>query len=84
MLTRAVERAAARLPGDTVCLPRAMALQWMLRRRGHASALVFGVQSERREGDIHALHAWVEVGGRTVIGADPERTFARGLVLVQP
>lgn len=84
MFERAVERAAARLPGDIVCLPRAMALQWMLKRRGHASALLFGVLRERRDGDIRALHAWVEVGGRTVIGADPERSFVRIMALVQP
>jgi hypothetical protein len=80
----AVKRAGAWLPGDFVCLPRAMAGQWMLRRRGQPSALVFGVLPEHASGDEHALHAWVETGDAVLIGADPTRTYARGLTLVQP
>lgn len=83
-VVRAVLRATSWLPGDYVCLPRAMAVQWMLRRRGQASALVFGVLPEHASGDLHALHAWVEVGDEVIIGADPTRTYARGLALVQP
>lgn len=83
-VVRAVLRATSWLPGDYVCLPRAMAVQWMLRRRGQSSALVFGVLPEHASGDMHALHAWVEVGGEVIVGADPTRTYARGLALVQP
>lgn len=83
-IVRAVNRATQRLPIDLVCLPRAMAVQWMLRRRGQPSALVFGILPERGTGDIHALHAWVEAGGVTIIGNDPTRNYARGLMLVQP
>lgn len=83
-VVRAVLRATGWLPGDYVCLPRAMAVQWMLRRRGQPSALVFGVLPEHASGDMHALHAWVEVGNEVIIGADPTRTYARGLELVQP
>ena len=80
----AVVRAAERLPSEYLCLPRAMAVQWMLRRRGVSSALVLGMQSSFRTGNLHSLHAWVEAGGRTVIGADPKREYRRGLTLVQP
>lgn len=83
-VARAVLRATSWLPGDYVCLPRAMAVQWMLRRRGQPSALVFGVLPEHASGDLHALHAWVEVGDVVIMGADPTRTYARGLALVQP
>lgn len=83
-IVRAVLRATQRLPLEMVCLPRAMAVQWMLRRRGTPSALVFGIMPERGTGDIHALHAWVEVGAVTIIGEDPTRCYARGLTLVQP
>ena len=83
-LARAIDRAATRLPGETVCLPRAMAMQWMMRRRGLASALVFGMDRAQPLDTVPALHAWVEAGGRVVIGADPARQFARGLVLAQP
>lgn len=80
----AVNRAALRLPGDYVCLPRAMTVQWMLRRRGIASALVFGIARDMKQGQLHDLHAWIEVGDNIVIGATPERSYARGLALVQP
>jgi hypothetical protein len=84
-IARAVVRATEWLPGEYVCLPRAMAVQWMLRRRGLPSALVFGVvQGGLASGDIHALHAWVETGTTVLIGNDPSRSFARGLTLVQP
>jgi len=83
-VVRAVLRGAERLPGDTVCLPRAMAVQWMLKRRGLPSALVFGVLPDHASGDMHALHAWVESGSRVLIGDDPTRSYARGLTLVQP
>lgn len=84
-IARAVVRATAWLPGEYVCLPRAMATQWMLRRRSLSSALVFGVeQGGLASGDIHALHAWVEAGQTVLIGDDPTRVFARGLTLVQP
>jgi hypothetical protein len=83
-LVAAVERAGQRLPGEYVCLPRAMAVQWMLRRRGIGSALVFGIARDMKVGQLHDLHAWVEVGDSIVIGAMPERSYARGLALVQP
>jgi transglutaminase-like putative cysteine protease len=52
-----------------VCLPRAMATQAMLRRRGIASRLCLGVA---RDGRSLAAHAWVEVGQQVIIGeTDP-------------
>jgi Transglutaminase-like superfamily len=80
----AVTSAAQLLPFNIVCLPRAMATQWMLRRRRIPSALVFGVLPQLGSGDLHALHAWVESGGRIVIGDDPARNYHRALTLVQP
>lgn len=68
-LARAVERAAARLPGDSRCLPQAMALHWMLRRRGLGGALVMGVKPGARRGGLDDLHAWVVREGEVLIGA---------------
>ena len=66
-----VERAAQRLPFETKCLPRAMALSWLLRRRRLGHCVVIAVRPpELRDGD-HGLHAWVEVDGETVIGDLP-------------
>ncbi len=81
-VTNAVIRATQRLSGDYVCLPRAMAVQWMLGRRGQSSALVFGVLPGEARGDIHALHAWVECGGQVVIGGS-DMTYYRSLTLAR-
>lgn len=62
-----VERAASRLPGDSKCLPQAMALQWLLRREAIGSRLVIAVHKSDRA-HRHSFHAWVEVGGELVIG----------------
>ena len=62
-----VERAAQHLPFTTKCLPRAMAVQWLLRLRGVPSSLAIAVHLHERSGD-HAYHAWVECGGVFIIG----------------
>lgn len=52
-----------------LCLPRALATQSMLRRRGIASRLCLGVA---RDGRSLAAHAWVEIGQQVIIGeTDP-------------
>ena len=70
-LARHVERAAARLPFPSKCLPQAMALSWMLRRRGIAHTLIFAVRPPEMRGAADALHAWVEVAGKRLIGDLP-------------
>lgn len=66
-LARRVERAALRLPGASKCLPRAMALQWLMHRAGLPSRLVIAMHRHDREGD-HVYHAWVEAGGEMLVG----------------
>lgn len=66
-----VERAAARLPFATKCLPRAMALAWMLRARGLGYRLKLAVRPPHARSGQDDLHAWVEAGGTTVIGELP-------------
>ena len=61
----AVGRAAHRMPAS-LCLPRAMALQWMLRRRALPGELVLGVKPGER-GGLDDLHAWVELAGAIVL-----------------
>lgn len=62
-----VRGVARRVPAKVVCLPRAMAAQWMLRRRGVGGDLVLGA---RRTGPEQPLdyHAWLTVDGECVIG----------------
>ena len=69
LLARAVRRGAVRLPFETKCLPRAIALHTMLRRRREPSQLVLGVLDLGQRGTLDDLHAWVESGGEVVIGA---------------
>jgi len=66
-----VERGAARLPIATKCLPRAMALTWLLIRSGLPSRLKIAVRPPSVRAVSNDLHAWVEVGGETVIGELP-------------
>ena len=75
-----VERGAGRLPFATKCLPRAMALCWLLRREGIAYALKIAARPAAARhanllsgsaGGEDDLHAWVEAGNATVIGDLP-------------
>lgn len=71
---RAVVRAAERLPFATACLPRAIAGQLMLRRRGLPASVVFGLA--RRDGEW-LNHAWLEHAGQPVLGADDAVVYTR-------
>ncbi len=70
-----IERGAARLPFATKCLPRAMALCWLLRVAGIAYVLKIAARPaaarKASSGAEDTLHAWVESGGNIVIGALP-------------
>jgi transglutaminase superfamily protein len=69
----AVAAAAARLPGDTRCFPRALAAQAMLRRRGVPSALVYGARPQAGQLDAHV---WVTVGADIVVGDDVAHEYS--------
>jgi hypothetical protein len=60
----AVARAARRVPGTHTCLPQALAVQRMLRRRRIASRLHLGVTRP----SVGEAHAWVTVDGQPVVG----------------
>lgn len=66
-----VERAAERLPFETRCLPRAMALAWLLRRAGLGYCLVIAIRPQGRREEADGLHAWVDYDGVTVLGELP-------------
>ena len=74
-LVWAVEAAARRVPWRTVCFQKGLALHWMLRRRGIASLLHYGV-GKAVEGEALAAHVWVSVGGEIVIGGEEAPRFA--------
>lgn len=66
-----VEWAARRLPFESKCLPRAMALSWLLRRKKMAHTVIFAVRPAERRGSQDDLHAWVELDGKTILGDLP-------------
>jgi hypothetical protein len=68
---RHVDRAAMRLPFECKCLPRAMALSRILRRRGVAHRLTIAVKPMSERAGRDDLHAWIDVGGERVIGDLP-------------
>jgi hypothetical protein len=68
----AVDAVARRLPGCS-CLVSALALQRLLSRRGQPSELHVGVA---KQGARLAAHAWLESGGRILIGESEGQTFA--------
>lgn len=65
---RAVEGWARRVPWRAVCFQRGLAVHWMLRRRGIASLLHYGVR--RGEDRALAAHVWVSASGRDAIGGE--------------
>jgi hypothetical protein len=65
LVAEAVDRVGSRRWVNAVCLPRALAAQAMLRRRGIASRLCLGAA---RDGKSLAAHAWVEIGRDVIIG----------------
>lgn len=71
LLSAHVERAARRLPFLTKCLPRALTLSWMLRRRGIGHSVVVAIRPENRRDQADSLHAWVEAEGMIVLGDLP-------------
>lgn len=66
----AIPRAAARVPWRATCLVQALAAQRWLARIGIASELKLGARKSEAAG-LDA-HAWLDAGGRTVIGGDSD------------
>lgn len=66
-----VEWAAKRLPFETKCLARAMALSWTLRRKLIEHAIIFAIRPTKLRDSADALHAWVEVDGEKILGDLP-------------
>ncbi len=71
LLALHIERADARLPFGLLCLPRAIALSWLLRRRSIPHQLVMAARPAAQRSGTDDLHAWIEVGGDIVLGALP-------------
>ena len=70
----AVEAAGRRVPGAR-CLARAVAAEAILDRGGRAPEVHIGARRDTH-GGLEA-HAWVEVNGRVVVGAEEREAFTR-------
>ena len=68
-----VPKVAASAPFEAACLPQALAARWMLRRRGVASRLCFGVR--RPSGADLEVHAWLTTEGEGVVGCREAETY---------
>lgn len=62
----AIRLAAKNLPGETVCFPRAIAAQKMLRRHGIRATLYYGARTVSEQG-LEA-HVWLQDGEKGIIG----------------
>ncbi len=65
-IIRIVSAMGRRLLGDRPCLIQALALMWLLRRRGEEAQVLIGVKKDAT--GAFAAHAWVEQDGRVIIG----------------
>ena len=63
-------KAASRYVPEATCLTQALTAHCLLGRLGHPAKLEIGV-ARSKEGALEA-HAWVEVGGETLIGSLPD------------
>lgn len=68
----AVRRASFRLP-STLCLPQAIGLFWMLRRRKVDTTIAIGFLPAGARGTPDDLHAWVEWNGSKILGDSGEK-----------
>jgi hypothetical protein len=69
----AIRAAARRVPFRAMCIEQGLAAQLMLRRRGAASTLHYGVSRDPARGV--AAHVWVTLAGRPVVGCEEATAF---------
>ena len=75
----AVSAAAGRLPGTHRCLPQALAAQMLLRWYGAPSRIRIGVAKDSF--DRFQAHAWLESGGKIVVGGQGVKQYVPLAVL---
>lgn len=69
----AVRAAARHSPVEFVCFPQTLAAYTMLRWRGMAGTIVYGV-TRSPQGALLA-HTWLEIGGGVVVGGEESEGF---------
>jgi Transglutaminase-like superfamily len=76
MIGAAVRSSANYTPWESVCLPQAVAAQWMLKRRRISATLYLGVAKNETLPQKLAAHAWLRCGQTILTGASGHRQFA--------
>lgn len=62
----AIHTATRHLPGTTVCFPKAIAAQALLRQRGVGATLYYGAATRAERG--LTTHVWVQDGAQGIVG----------------
>lgn len=75
LIGQAVCSAAGNTPWESVCLPQAVAGQWMLKRRGIAGTLYLGVAKTEEKPDQLAAHAWLRCGNLFLTGGAGHKQY---------
>jgi hypothetical protein len=75
MIGQAVCAAANYTPWKSVCLPQAVAAQWMLKRRHISGTLYLGVAKNEAKPMKLAAHAWLRCGNLILTGREGHRKF---------
>ncbi|WP_443018762.1 lasso peptide biosynthesis B2 protein [Sphingomonas sp. 7/4-4] len=70
----AITAVARRVPFRAKCFEQGLTAQWMLRRRGIASTLFYGIARDRDR--ALSAHVWVRSGAFDVVGCDNIADFA--------
>jgi hypothetical protein len=75
LVGQAVRSAANNTPWESVCLPQAVAGQWMLKRRRIPATLYLGVAKDEAKPERLAAHAWLRCGDVILTGNSGHRQF---------
>jgi hypothetical protein len=75
LIGQAIRSAANNSPWESVCLPQAVAGQWMLKRRHIVATLYLGVVKDDNKPEKLAAHAWLRCGDLILTGAAGHRQF---------
>jgi hypothetical protein len=75
MVGQAVCSAANYTPWKSVCLPQAVAAQWMLKQHRVAGTVYLGVAKDETKPEKLAAHAWVRCGSMIITGREGHQQF---------
>lgn len=75
MVGQAVRSAANNTPWESLCLPQAVAAQWMLKQRHVAGTIYLGVAKSETKPEDLAAHAWLRCGTMILTGREGHRQF---------